>query len=376
MGEEGGHPHAVENAFNHIRLSPQVPNHGSRLKLETRGLVVHEFPISRSWDANELRNQIQKHLPDDSFLFEYMKACYETLVTPKLANGVQISGDLLVRLVGQGCIYVRTLLPVTNENDDDEDDLELITSPFARCENMEETLEASISSINEQPCVITDGPPTEKVLGVEVEIVTDGNTNEQPNFSENSIVGLQEFNSPAEVQIIDTAPVGYVFQDEAQMNEPIKCIQVHRASVREDMLDIFSDQRIMFAPPQCYFPSPEALLDHYKIVIPTTSKVISLLKAEPSTPSEMETFNNFKRYLRGLDSTRLGAFLRFYTGSDTLITDRIDITFTQSAGVGRVPVGHTCRFTFELPATYENVCAMREEFNNILSADNWEMNFV
>eukprot|EP00794_Sanderia_malayensis_P011504 gene11504-12699_t len=241
----------------------KVPSHGSRLKLETRGLVVHEFPISRSWDANELRNQIQKHLPGDCCLFEYMKACYGTLVTPKLADGVQIS----------------------------------------------------------------DGPPTEKVLGVEVEIVTDGNINEQPNFSEHSIVGLQEFNSSAEVQIIDTAPVDYVFQDEAQMNEPIKCIRVHRASVREDMLGIFSDQRIMFAPLQ-----------------------VTLV-------------NTFGKDEEGL-------------GSDTLITDRIDITFTQSAGVGRVPVGHTCGFTLELPATYENLCAMREEFNNILSADNWEMNFV
>eukprot|EP00112_Aurelia_sp_Birch-Aquarium-sp1_P011005 Seg2324.3 transcript_id=Seg2324.3/GoldUCD/mRNA.D3Y31 product="hypothetical protein" protein_id=Seg2324.3/GoldUCD/D3Y31 len=127
---------------------------------------------------------------------------------------------------------------------------------------------------------------------------------------------------------------------------------------------------------KCYFPNPEALLDHYKVVIPTTSKVISLLKADPSTPSEMETFSNPKRYIRGLDSTKLGAFLRFCTGSDTLITDRLDIAFTQSAGVGRVPVAHTCGFILELPATYENLCAMREEFNNILSADNWEMNFV
>ena len=127
---------------------------------------------------------------------------------------------------------------------------------------------------------------------------------------------------------------------------------------------------------KCYFPNPEALLSHYKVVIPTTSKVIGLLQADPSTPAEMETFSNFKRYIRGLDSTKLGAFLRFCTGSDTLVTDRIDIAFTQSAGVGRVPVGHTCGFTLELPSTYENMCAMREEFNNILSADNWEMNFV
>ena len=54
----------------------------------------------------------------------------------------------------------------------------------------------------------------------------------------------------------------------------------------------------------------------------------------------------------------------------------ISLPSWESAGVGRVPVGHTCGFTLELPSTYENLCAMREEFNNILSADNWEMNFV
>ena len=31
----------------------KVPSHGNRLKLETRGLVIHEFPICRSWDADE-----------------------------------------------------------------------------------------------------------------------------------------------------------------------------------------------------------------------------------------------------------------------------------------------------------------------------------
>lgn len=469
-------------------------------------------------------------------------------MTPKLADGVKMSGDILVRLVGQGCIYVRTLLPVTNEDDDEEEDTDLLVNPFDREEKIEETSEGSISSMNEQPSLIIDA----NVLGAEVEVIADGNVNEQPNFTEHSIVGLQrEINPSAEVQVIDIVPVDDVPQDEVQIDEPVRCIRVHRASVREDMLDIFSDQSIMFAPLQvtlvntfgrdeeglgsgpsrevfalfwkeaynslllgeqervpyirhdytrekweaiarilvkgftevsyfpfmfskpflasclygeksvdermlidsfmqyvsrdeaslinkalahevslddeefldfltnfdckrrvtelnlreiilelahkeliqkpqyvincwkpvlsklkCYFPNPEALLDHYKVVIPTTSKVISLLKADPSTPSEMETFSNFKRYIRGLDSTKLGAFLRFCTGSDTLITDRLDIAFTQSAGVGRVPVAHTCGFTLELPATYENLCAMREEFNNILSADNWEMNFV
>ena len=469
-------------------------------------------------------------------------------MTPKLADGVKITGDILVRLVGQGCIYVRTLLPVTDEDADDEEDMDLIVDPFAQDEKIEETSGGSVSSTIEQPGVIVSGLSSENVLGAEVEVIVDGSVNEQPNFTETSTGFNGEISPSADVQVIDTVPVGDVLQDEVQIDEPVKCIRVHRVSVREDMLDIFAYQRIIFAPLQvtlvntfgrdeeglgsgpsrevfalfwkeaynslllgerervpyirhdytrekweaiarilvkgftevsyfpfmfskpflvsclygekkrmlidsfmlyvsrdeaslinkalaheasldeeefmdfltnfdckrrvtelnlreiihelahkeliqkpqyvincwkpilsqlkCYFPNPEALFSHYKVVIPTTSKVIGLLQTDPSMPAEMETFSNFKRYIRGLDSTKLGAFLRFCTGSDTLVTDRIDIAFTQSAGVGRVPVGHTCGFKLELPSTYENLCAMREEFKNILSADNWEMNFV
>eukprot|EP00112_Aurelia_sp_Birch-Aquarium-sp1_P018322 Seg4355.5 transcript_id=Seg4355.5/GoldUCD/mRNA.D3Y31 product="hypothetical protein" protein_id=Seg4355.5/GoldUCD/D3Y31 len=207
----------------------KVPSHGSHLKLETRGFVIHEFPICRSWDADKLRNQIEKHLPNEYCLFEYMKACYGTLVTPKLADGVKMSGDILVRLVGQGCIYVRTLFPVTNEDDDEEEDMDLLVNPFDREEKIEETSEGSISSMNEQPSLIIGEPPNANVLGAEVEVIADGNVNEQPNFTEHSIVGLQrEINPSAEVQVIDIVPVDDVPQDEAQIDEPVRCIRVHR----------------------------------------------------------------------------------------------------------------------------------------------------
>ena len=107
-------------------------------------------------------------------------------MTPKLPDGVKITGDILVRLVGQGCIYMRTFLPVTDEDADDEEDMDLIVDPFAQDEKVEENSGGSVSSTIEQPGVIVSGLPSENVLGAEVEVIVDGSVNEQPNFTENS----------------------------------------------------------------------------------------------------------------------------------------------------------------------------------------------
>lgn len=50
----------------------KVPTHRSRLQLEERELVCHEFPFDKSWDANSLKAAILNRFPK-LLVFEYVK---------------------------------------------------------------------------------------------------------------------------------------------------------------------------------------------------------------------------------------------------------------------------------------------------------------
>ena len=50
----------------------KVPTHTSRLQLEERELVCHEFPFDKSWDANSLKAAILNRF-SKLLLFEYVK---------------------------------------------------------------------------------------------------------------------------------------------------------------------------------------------------------------------------------------------------------------------------------------------------------------
>lgn len=51
----------------------QVPSHTSKVKLEERGLIIHEFPFDRRWTPLDLKRNIESHLPRDDILFDYLK---------------------------------------------------------------------------------------------------------------------------------------------------------------------------------------------------------------------------------------------------------------------------------------------------------------
>jgi len=57
----------------------QVPTHKKRIHLEEKGLVVHEFPFHRNWDAFQLKLEIRKQLPKDDIMFEFVKVFSFTL---------------------------------------------------------------------------------------------------------------------------------------------------------------------------------------------------------------------------------------------------------------------------------------------------------
>ena len=67
----------------------------------------------------------------------------------------------------------------------------------------------------------------------------------------------------------------------------------------------------------------------YRELEPTAKKLITLLKLDPRDDLERDTFNSFKRFLRGLPESALTKLVKFITGSDSLTVPTIDVTFTK-----------------------------------------------
>ena len=112
--------------------------------------------------------------------------------------------------------------------------------------------------------------------------------------------------------------------------------------------------------------------------IPTNKKVIDLLEVmpEPQNNGQRDAISYLKRYLRGLDNERLMKVLRFLTGANVICVDKINVTFTCLDGFERRPIAHTCAPSLELPSTYQNFPEFRQEMNNIIDSEFWEMDIA
>lgn len=124
------------------------------------------------------------------------------------------------------------------------------------------------------------------------------------------------------------------------------------------------------------FPQKEKLVNLYEKLCPTVSRVISCFEADETNEAERDAMKHLKRFVRGLDTAKLGKFLQFVTGSDIMLCDHIYVSFTKLDGLQRRPVAQTCTFTLEIPCTYQSFPEFREEFNSILEANTWEMDIV
>ncbi|KAL3886532.1 hypothetical protein ACJMK2_026517 [Sinanodonta woodiana] len=91
--------------------------------------------------------------------------------------------------------------------------------------------------------------------------------------------------------------------------------------------------------------------------------------------SQQSTANYLKRFVKGFDKKGMENFLQFCTDSN-LISEKITVEFTRLYGFERRPVAHTCGNILQMSSTYETFSDMREEFENVLSSNVWEMSFV
>ena len=122
--------------------------------------------------------------------------------------------------------------------------------------------------------------------------------------------------------------------------------------------------------------TPEQLEAMYTDKNPTRRKVLKLIEAHPVSAAEKQAFKFFQQYIRGLHDTGLRKLLRFITGSDITSVSKIEVLFTNVAGLSRRPVVHTCGAVLELPFTYNSYPELRIEMEAVLSSNYLQMDIV
>lgn len=124
--------------------------------------------------------------------------------------------------------------------------------------------------------------------------------------------------------------------------------------------------------------SVERLFGLYKSLNATPQQVINKLK-EPDImePDEARVFGYLTSFLGNLSLDELTSFLRFVTGSSSLIPDDISVMFNRLSGVARRPISHTCSCVLELSTDYLTYLDFSQEFHQVLmSSESWAMDAV
>ncbi|KAB0793314.1 hypothetical protein PPYR_12934 [Photinus pyralis] len=112
----------------------------------------------------------------------------------------------------------------------------------------------------------------------------------------------------------------------------------------------------------------------YRTSNPTSRNILAALLYDDNLSEEAEKVSAMlKRYIREAPENIRMAFLRFATGADILLGNKIKIIFSKSDGFSRRPIAHTCTNTLEVPDCYDNFMEFRSEFNCILTSNIWIM---
>ena len=100
---------------------------------------------------------------------------------------------------------------------------------------------------------------------------------------------------------------------------------------------------------------------------------------EPSVidVNQQRVFSYLTNFIGNLSGNDLTAFLRFVTGSSSMMVKDIQVSFNALTGIARRPVSHTCSCELQLSTCYSTYIEFAEEFYSVLrSSDAWEMHAV
>lgn len=123
--------------------------------------------------------------------------------------------------------------------------------------------------------------------------------------------------------------------------------------------------------------SKEKLDSLYKNLEPTPRKVIGVLEfPNDMNTAESTVSKHLQRFIKDLDKQKLSDFLRFVTGSNLLVREKISVRFVELQGLARRPVAHTCGCVLELPRAYANYPDFKTEFLSVLESSVWVMDIV
>ena len=93
----------------------------------------------------------------------------------------------------------------------------------------------------------------------------------------------------------------------------------------------------------------DGIVSLYSSLSVTAAAVLKTLEAPCDMTGDKERIYSYLRMMIGnFQSRELQCFLRFVSGSSSLTTNRIHVTFNHLSGAARRPIAHTCSCSLEL----------------------------
>ncbi|XP_028412414.1 uncharacterized protein LOC114535234 [Dendronephthya gigantea] len=243
-------------------IQTSVPTHSSRVTLESDGFVIHSFPFVREWDNVTLKREIEKVFPQIQCCgYEYVKASYGKLVLPNLAPGVMMNCNMLLKLSGQGAVYIRSIEKLAGcDSHDQFDDEEFIIKQEVQEPELIEIEDIKGTDSIPVPATLPDifDEPVDEHVNVEdvselisMPAVLDEQVNDPVNVEQ--VNDVSEIILP-ELPDLDDLPNSFLEPSCANVhpltpgqmeNYSVRAVTVHRTTIKKDMIILFQDPDIL-----------------------------------------------------------------------------------------------------------------------------------
>lgn len=174
------------------------------------------------------------------------------------------------------------------------------------------------------------------------------------------LASFRRYVSDSERALIDRCINGTVKEDDDELLEFLSnfdCKVLPKVSNLSKLLQELAHKELIQKPQyvaecwrevikqlQPHVPTLEHVNELCQRLVPTNVKVLDALRVELTNEAERECFKHLKRYLRGLEKSKLEKFLKFTTGSELMLFNELQVTFIQHENAARRPIAHTCSF--------------------------------